>query len=89
MYITIINILVFIFSIAIVIIIIIIIVLITIIVITVSIIIVFVKYTWRIGKIRQLSPAVLVSHNFRCQTFAHFFFIYLIYSKAATFYELK
>ena len=73
MYVTITNILMFKISIAIVSIIISIIITIT--VITSSIIIVFVKSAWRIFQIKQLSPAILVSHNFWRQKFAYIFVV--------------
>ena len=72
MYVTSTNILMFKISIAIVSIIISIII-ITITVIISSIIIVFIKSAWRIFQIKQLSPAILVSHNFWRQKFAYFF----------------
>ena len=72
MYVTSTNILMFKISIAIVSIIISIII-ITITVITSSIIIVFIKSAWRIFQIKQLSPAILVSHNFWRQKFAYIF----------------
>ena len=71
----------FIISIAIITIIIIIIIIITIAVITISTIIVFIKYAWQIKPDYQLSFAQPKLLN-------TFFFIYLIYSKAAT-YKLK
>ena len=75
MYITIINSLMFIISIAVIIFIIIIIILT---VISISIIIIFVKSAWLTCLNRQLSPAILVSHDFWRQIFAHFF-IYVFF----------
>ena len=77
-YITIINILIFIVSIVIVSFIIIII-FITINVINISFITVFVKSAWQICQIKQLSPAILVPHDFWRQVSAFAFFIYLFF----------
>ena len=79
MYIIIIDILMLIISIDIIIIIIIIII--TTIVFIISIITIFVKSYWRIFKIRQLSPVILVSHDFWRQISYMLFYLLFLCSK--------